>query len=209
MTHRGLTGAGREVVTPLVLGAWDAFLGVAQGGSTSSGGPGCRDGDAHDVCVHLGVRGTTTRRSTGWSRRPGPAGPSPVPDVDAANARVTSAPRAAPRAEVLAALERHRDAVRAYLTDVSPRLDDAPTPGPVGVLPLLTTILAEAYELAVHALDLRDAGAGDPPPALLDAGLAALAEVTGALAAAHGVRGGAAPVPRTMPASPAATSACR
>jgi hypothetical protein len=43
----------------------------------------------------------------------------------------------------------------------------------------------------VHALDLRDAGAGDPPPALLDAGLAALAEVTGALAAAHGVRGGA------------------
>ena len=77
-----------------------------------------------------------------------------------------------------------------YLSHTSPALDDAPTPGPVGVLPLLTTILAEAYELAVHALDLRDAGAADPPPALLDAGLAALAEVTGALAAAHGVSGG-------------------
>jgi hypothetical protein len=119
-------------------------------------------------------------------------GTGPVPDVDAANARVTQAHRAAPRADVLAALERHRDAVRAYVDDAPRSLDDAPTPGPVGVLPMLTTILAEAYELAVHALDLRDAGAGEPPPALLDAGLAALAEVTGALAAAHGVRGGAA-----------------
>jgi hypothetical protein len=62
----------------------------------------------------------------------------------------------------------------------------------VGRLPLLTTILGEAYELAVHALDLRDAGAGEPPPALLDAGLAALADVTGALAAAHDVHGSAA-----------------
>jgi hypothetical protein len=112
--------------------------------------------------------------------------------VDAANARVTQAHRAAPRGDVLAALERHRDGVRGYLESAPAALDQALTPGPVGALPLLTTILAEAYELAVHALDLRDAGAGDPPPALLDAGLAALAEVTGALAAAHGVRGGAA-----------------
>jgi hypothetical protein len=59
------------------------------------------------------------------------------------------------------------------------------------VLPLLSIILGECYELAVHALDLRDCGAGDPPEGLLDAGLAALADVTGALAAAHLVPGSA------------------
>ncbi len=177
-------------MTPLVLGAWDAFLGVAQSTDLQrrTRVPGWR---AQEVCVHLGAWGDYAALE-GLVAAARAGGTGPLPDVDAANARVTSAHRAAPRAEVLAALERHRDAVRAYLTDVSPTLDDAPTPGPVGVLPLLTTILAEAYELAVHALDVRDAGAGDPPPALLDAGLAALAEVTGALAAAHGVRGGAA-----------------
>src|SRR5919199_3352026 len=193
MTHRGLSGAGREVVAPLVLGAWDAFLAVAQSTDLQRRTrlPGWR---AQEVCVHLGVwddyaalDGLVAAASAG--------GTGPVPDVDAANARVTQAHRAAPRAEVLAALERHRDAVRTYLSDAPPALDAAPTPGPVGLLPMLTTILAEAYELAVHALDLRDAGAGDPPPALLDAGLAALAEVTAALAAAHGVRGGRAPPP--------------
>jgi uncharacterized protein (TIGR03083 family) len=190
MTHRGLSGAGREVVAPVVLGAWDSFLSVAQGTDLQRRTrlPGWR---AQEVCVHLGVWDDYAALD-GLVAAARAGGTGPVPDVDAANAGVTQAHRAAPRAEVLAALERHRNAVRAYLSDAPPTLDDAPTPGPVGVLPLLTTILAEAYELAVHALDLRDAGAGDPPPALLDAGLAALAEVTGALAAAHGVRGGAA-----------------
>jgi uncharacterized protein (TIGR03083 family) len=190
MTHRGLTGAGRDAVGPLVLGAWDAFLVVARSADLQRRTrlPGWR---AQEVCVHLGVWDDYAALD-GLVAAARAGGPGGVPDVDAANARVTQAHRAAPRAEVLAALERHRDAVRSYLRTAPRSLDEAPTPGPVGVLPLLTTILAEAYELAVHALDLRDAGAADPPPALLDAGLAALAEVTGALAAAHGVSGGAA-----------------
>ena len=189
MTHRGLSGAGREVVGPLVLGAWDAFLGVARAAQLDRPTrlPGwC----AQEVCVHLGVWDDYAALD-GLVAAANSGGTGTVPDVDAANARVTQAHRAAPRAAVLAALERHRDAVRRYLDTAPLVLDEAPTPGPVGVLPLLTTILAEAYELAVHALDLREAGAGDPPPALLDAGLAGLAEVTGALAAAHGVLGGA------------------
>jgi uncharacterized protein (TIGR03083 family) len=190
MTRRGLSGAGREVVGPLVLGAWEGFLGVAQSADLQRRTrlPGWR---AQEVCVHLGVWDDYAALD-GLVAAARARGTGSLPDVDAANARVTRAHRAAPRADVLAALERHRDAVRGYLSDIPEALDDAPTPGPVGVLPLLTTILAEAYELAVHALDLRDAGAADPPPALLDAGLAALAEVTGALAAVHGVRGGAA-----------------
>ena len=189
MTHRGLSGAGREVVGPLVLGAWDAFLGVARAVQLDRRTrlPGWR---AQEVCVHLGVWDDYAALD-GLVAAANSGGTGTVPDVDAANARVTQAHRAAPRADVLAALERHRDAVRRYLDTAPLVLDEAPTPGPVGVLPLLTTILAETYELAVHALDLREAGAGDPPPALLDAGLAGLAEVTGALAAAHGVLGGA------------------
>jgi len=190
MTQRGLSGAGRDVVGPLVLGAWDAFLRVARSTDLQRRTrlPGWR---GQEVCVHLGVWDDYAALDGLVAAARG-GGTGELPDVDAANARVAQAHRAAPRADVLAALERHRDGVRAYLADAPKALDDAPTPGPVGMLPLLTTILAEAYELAVHALDLRDAGAGDPPPALLDAGLAALAEVTGALAAAHGVRGGAA-----------------
>src|SRR5919202_78649 len=182
MTHRGLSGAGREQVGPLVLGAWEAFLVVAHGTDLQRRTrlAGWR---AQEVCVHLGVWDDYAALD-GLVAAARSGGAGPVPDVDAANARLTQAHRVAARAEVLAALERHRDAVRAYLETAPLALDEAPTPGPVGVLPLLTTILAEAYELAVHALDLRDAGAGDPPPALLDAGLAALSEAAGLLALA-------------------------
>ena len=189
-TIGGITRAGRDEVRPIVLAAWDAFLGVVQSADLQRRTrlPGWR---GQEVCVHLGVWDDyAALDDLVAAARAGGSGP--VPDVDAANARVTQAHQAAPRVEVLAALARHRDAVRTYLEDAPLALDPAPTPSPVGVLPLLTTILAEAYELAVHALDLRDSGAGHPPDALLDAGLLALAEVTGALAAMHGVSGGAA-----------------
>ncbi len=189
MTERGLSGAGRDVVGPMVLGAWEAFLTCAR--QVDLDRPTRVAGwRAQEVCVHLGVWHDYAALDGLVSAAR--AGGGQAPDVDAANARVTAAHRAAGRGEVLAALERHRDAVRAYLDTAPAELDRAPTAGPVGQLPLLTTILGEAYELAVHALDLRDAGAGDPPPALLDAGLAALADITGALAAAHGVHGSAA-----------------
>jgi uncharacterized protein (TIGR03083 family) len=189
-TARGMTDAGREVVGPVLLAAWDAFLAAARACDLDRPTrlPGWR---AQEVCTHLGVWDDydAVAGLVASARAGGQGG---TPDVDAANARVTAAHRNAPRADVLAALERHRDGVRAYLDDAPDRLDGAPTAGPLGALPLLTTLLGEAYELAVHALDLRDAGAGDPPDALVDAGLLALADVTGALASVHGVQGGAA-----------------
>jgi uncharacterized protein (TIGR03083 family) len=189
-TQRGFAGAGRDAVRPVVLRAWSAFLGAAQASDLDRPTrlPGWR---AQEVCTHLGVWDDYDALA-GLIASARDGGSGPAPDVDAANARVTSAHRHASRAEVLDALRRHRDGVRAYLDTAPPELDDAPTAGPVGVLPLLTIVLAEAYELAVHALDLRDCGAGDPPGTLLDAGLLALAEVTGALAAAHDVSGAAA-----------------
>ena len=174
---------------PLLLGAWDAFLGAAQAADLDRPTrlPGWR---AKEVCVHLGVWNDHSALD-GLLASAGSGGGGGVPNVAAANDRVALAHRGAPRAEILHALRRHRDAVEAYLETAPLGLDAVPTAGPVGVLPLLSVIVGECYELAVHALDLRDCGAGDPPERLLDAGLAALADVTGALAATHALPGSA------------------
>jgi hypothetical protein len=60
----------------------------------------------------------------------------------------------------------------------------------VGPLPLLSVVLGQAYELAVHGLDLVSCGAQPPPRDVLQAGLAALVDVTGALAASMDITGG-------------------
>ncbi len=187
---RGLAGAGRDVVGPLVLEAWDAFLGQAAAVDLDRPTrlPGWR---AHEVCVHLGAwPDHAALADLVASARAG--GTGTPPDVDATNARVTAAHRDASRDDVLAALRRNRAATEHYLTGEPAELDTAPTVSTVGRLPMLSVVLGQAYELAVHGLDLVPLGAPPPPPPVLQAGLAALAEVTGALAAASGIRGGAA-----------------
>jgi uncharacterized protein (TIGR03083 family) len=189
----GMASAGRAEVAPLVLGAWDEFLDVAASADLDrpSRLPGWR---GHEVCVHLGSWDDYRALDRIVESARTGAGGEP-PDPDAANALVTAAHRNASRGEVLQALERHRDTVRSYLDDADPALDPAldlaPAMSTVGPLPLLSVVLGEAYELAVHALDLADCGARAPSAELLQAGLAALADVTGALAAAAGIEGGA------------------
>jgi uncharacterized protein (TIGR03083 family) len=188
--ERGLAGAGRDVVGPMVLGAWDAFL--AQAAAVDLDRPTRLPGwRAHQVCVHLGAwPDHAALADLVASARAGGTG-TPA-DVDATNARVTAAHRDAPRADVLEALRRHREATAAYLAEEPVELDTAPAVSTVGRLPMLSVVLGQAYELAVHGLDLVPLGAPPPPTSVLQAGLAALAEVTGALAAASGIRGGAA-----------------
>ena len=60
----------------------------------------------------------------------------------------------------------------------------------VGRIPLLSVVLGQAYELAVHGLDLVSCGAAPPPADVLQSGLAALADVTGGLAASMDITGG-------------------
>ena len=188
--ERGLAGAGREVVGPLVLEAWDAFLEQAAAVDLArpSRLPGWR---AHEVCVHLGawpdheaLAGLVASARAGGTGTP--------PDVDATNARVVAAHRDASRADVLEALRRNRAATARYLAEEPEELDLAPTVSTVGRLPVLSVVLGQAYELAVHGLDLAALGAPPVPPPVLQAGIAALAEVTGALAASTGTGGGAA-----------------
>ncbi|SDO21201.1 maleylpyruvate isomerase N-terminal domain-containing protein [Geodermatophilus sp. DSM 45219] len=187
--HQGMADAGRDVVGPMVLGAWDAFLEQAAAVDLDRPTrlPGWR---AHEVCVHLGLWDDhAALPDLVASARSGGVGTPP--DVDATNARVTAAHRSASREEVLAALRRNRDATDGYLTGEPVELDTAPAVAVVGRLPLLSVVLGQAYELAVHGLDLAPCGAPAPPPPVLRSGLAALADVTGALAAREGVTGGA------------------
>ncbi|MCW2510865.1 MAG: uncharacterized protein JWP68_4013 [Modestobacter sp.] len=185
-----MADAGRDEVGRLVLHAWDAFLDQAAQVDLQRGTrlPGWR---AQEVCVHLGVwpdhaalAGLVTNARSG--------GTGEAPDPDAVNARVTAAHRDAPRAEVLAALRAARAATEDYLAEEPAWLDTAPTVSTVGRLPLLSVVLGQAYELAVHGLDLASAGAPAPPAEVLQSGIAALADVTGALAAAGGITAGAA-----------------
>jgi uncharacterized protein (TIGR03083 family) len=184
-----MADAGRDQVGRMVLGAWDAFLDQAAGVDLERATrlPGWR---AREVCVHLGVwpdhaalADLVTDARSGGTGEPA--------DPDAANARVTAAHRDASRAEVLAALRAARSATEGYLADEPGWLDTAPTVSTVGRLPVLSVVLGQAYELAVHGLDLVSAGAPPPPAEVLQSGLAALADVTGALAAAAGIAGGA------------------
>ena len=189
-TSRGMADAGRAEVGRLVLGAWDAFLDQAGRVDLHRGTrlPGWR---AQEVCVHLGVwpehaalAGLVADARAGGTGTP--------PDPDPVNARVTAAHRNASAAEVLAALRAGRAATERYLADEPAELDTAPTVSTVGRLPVLSVVLGQAYELAVHGLDLVSAGAPAPPAEVLQSGIAALADVTGALAAAQGITAGAA-----------------
>ena len=186
--HHGMADAGREQVGARVLGAWDAFLAEAERVDLDrpSRLPGWR---AHEICVHLGCWDDhTAMADLVASARTGATGTPP--DPDAVNARVTAAHARASREEVLDALRRNRAATARYLAEEPVELDTAPTVSVVGRVPLLSVVLGQTYELAVHGLDLVSCGAEPPPPEVLQSGLAALTDVTGALATSCGITGG-------------------
>src|SRR3954447_23094405 len=154
--HRGLADAGRERVGGMVLEAWDFFLEQAASVNLDrqSRLPGWR---AHEICVHLGCWDDhQALADLIASARSG--GTGTAPEVDAVNERVTRAHRDASRDEVLAALRRNREATARYLREEPVALDTAPAVSVVGRLPLLSVVLGQTYELAVHGLDLVSCG---------------------------------------------------
>ena len=186
--HQGMADAGRDEVRGMVLGAWDEFIARAESVDLDrqSRLPGWR---AQEICVHLGAWDDhEAMADLIASARAGGSGTPP--EVDPVNARVTAAHRDASREEVLAALRRNREATARCLAEEPVELDTAPTVSVVGRLPLLSVVLGQAYELAVHGLDLVSCGAEPPSQAVLQSGLAALVDVTGALAASMDITGG-------------------
>ena len=187
--RRGMADAGRAVVGPRVLAAWDQFLAAAEQADLSAPTrlPGWR---GHEVCVHLGLwDGHEALATIVASARAGGTG-TPV-DPDAANADVVARHRDASREQVLDALRANREGVARHLSEEEESLDRAWSVSTVGRLPLLTVLLGQAYELAVHQQDLVACGAPPPSPDVRHTALAALADVTGALAAQHRIDGGA------------------
>lgn len=185
-----MTDAGRDVIAPMVLQAWDDFLALVDQVDLEAPTrlPGWR---AHEVCVHLGA----------WPEHDALAGVlasareqqlDRLPDSDQINEVLVRRYADAPREDVVAALHRVRDNTTAFFADADTSLDTVLTGSVVGPLPVLSVVLGGNYELAVHALDLTSAGAPFPSDHLLLTGLAALAEVTAALADRVGVHGSAA-----------------
>ncbi len=172
-----------------VIGAWDDFLAVAHSADLTKQSrlPGWT---GRDLCIHLGtwddhdvLPGIVAAAHNG-----GGAPPKDAVAVNEANAALIALHASAPVNDVLAALQRSRDDLEAWFEGPEPTdLGRALVRSAVGELPLLSLLSAGCYELAVHALDLRPCGAEPPSPFLLSRGLAALIDVTGALAARHAV----------------------
>ncbi len=188
MPARGLSDLGAVDLGPGIIDAWDAFLDLVTDPATdlerASRLPGW---SGKDVCAHLGqwpghdiVEGVVSAaQSPDFAHRP---------DRDEVNARLVLEHRGTPTDEVLAALLRARESLAEFFE--RPEADDLGrlvAPSDVGDLPVLSLLHASTYELAVHALDLQQCGAPQPAPVLLDRGLAALIDVTGALCARSGI----------------------
>jgi uncharacterized protein (TIGR03083 family) len=182
---RGLASVELEDVAELVRTAWEGLIGLCT--ALDLEGPSRLPGwTVRDVLVHLGSWPEHTRfERLVEDVRQGRV--SAQDDVDARNALVVAAHRDADAAEIAAALERARDRALAFLAGPdAERLGREPADSPIGPLPLTCVVAASAYELAIHALDV--APPEDVASGLLDAGVGALVDTTGALAARAGVR---------------------
>lgn len=172
----------------VVVACWDAFVDLASDPATDLTRPSRLPGwTGLDTCIHLGQwEDSTPLQGLLASARAGGAGEAGSPD--AGNALLVAAHRGAGVDGVLAALVRARDTLAAWFAGPGPgELGRHVSSSAVGPLPVLSLVHAGVYELAVHALDLKPCGAPAPPPLLLDRGLAALMDVTGALSSRVGV----------------------
>ena len=170
-----------------VLAAWDAFLDVVHAPTTDLTRPSRLPGwSGADVCIHLGAwDDSQVLAGVLASARDGGAGETPAPDDS--NAALVAAHREATPEQVVEALVAARTRLAAFFaSDDARELGTALSSSAVGPLPVLSLVHAGCYELAVHALDLAPCGAPPPDPVLLDRGLAALIDVTGALSARAG-----------------------
>ena len=182
----GLADTPPELLGQSVLAAWDGFLEVVA--ATDLERPSrLRGMSGRDVLVHLGWwPDARIVDSLLVSARDGAGGTSSP--LDATSAALLASHADATVDEVVASLHRARATLAAFFA--SPQASElgralaGPSAGP---LPVLTLLNAGTFELAVHALDLAPCGAPVPPPQLLDSGLSAVVDITGALASRAGV----------------------
>ena len=185
----GLSETDPAELGEIVVACWDAFVDLASDPRTDLTRPSRLPGwTGADTCIHLGqwsdntpLAGLLASARAGGTGEPG----SP----DAANARLVAVHRHEGPDAVVASLVRARDTLADWFDGPEPyELGRQVSSSAVGPLPVLSLVHAGVYELAVHALDLAPCGAPAPAPLLLERGLGALLDVTGALSARLGVR---------------------
>lgn len=184
----GLAETPPEVLGLSVLAAWDAFLDVVTAPTTDLTRPSRLKGwSGKEVCIHLGSwPDARIIDSLLASAREGGTGTSQHPDET--NAALLAAHRDASVEEVVQSLVEARAALAVFFaSDAARTLGRASSRSTAGPLPVLCLLNAGTFELAVHALDLAPCRAPPPPPQLLDSGLSALIDITGALASRAGV----------------------
>ena len=184
----GLAETPPEVLGRSVLAAWDAFLALVEAPTTDLTRPSRLRGlTGRDVLVHLGswpdARIVDSLLASALDGGAGTSG-----SLDETNAALLASHRTATVGQVVDALHEGRAVLADFFASPSARqLGRALARSTAGPLPVLTLLNAGTFELAVHALDLAPCGAPPPPPHLLDSGLSAVVDITGALAARAGV----------------------
>lgn len=184
----GLAENPPEVLGASVLRAWDAFLALVEHPATDLSRPSRLRGlSGRDLLVHLGTwPDAHVVDSLLASAREGGTGTST--SLDEQNDALLEAHRDASHDEVVQSLHVARATLADFFASEAPRqLGRAQARSTAGPLPVLALVNAGTFELAVHALDLAPCGAPAPAPELLDSGLSALVDITGALASRAGV----------------------
>lgn len=180
----GLASAEPDELRELFAGAWDAMIDLAGRVPLEQASrlPGWT---ARDVLVHVGS----------WDEHPTFASllddarhgrVHELDDADARNAMVVAAHHDADRADIQQALRTARDRGLDFLGSAElTTIGQDWTDSTVGRLPVTGVLMAVSFELAVHALDVAEPG--QVPGRLLDAGVGALVDLAGALAARRGL----------------------
>ena len=175
-----------ETVTRSLL-AWDLFIEAAE--QADLVGPSrSRRKRGLDIVLPLGVWPETRSLADVLDDAAAERYDDPV-DLEAAEARTLAARGSVSPEEAIAGLRRARDELAAFAQSAGAlEAFGQVTSSPLGPLPVLTLLHAVAYQLAVSALDLVPCGA-TPSSDLLDAGVVALVDTTGALAQRQGISG--------------------
>jgi uncharacterized protein (TIGR03083 family) len=186
MTDKGLATSDAYDLPAAVTASWDAFIALVADVDLSARTR--LDGwTVRDVVLHLGTWDGESSLSAALATRGTDAVDVPL-DPDAVNADMIVAHGDATADEILTALQASRDAVVEVLSSMAgTEAGLEPVASQLGPIPLLTLVHAGCYELALHALDVADAVRADVDPQLLAAGVAALADTTGCLAAREGI----------------------
>ncbi len=177
--EHGLASGSLPALADTIDRAWELFEKLAADADMAA--PSRREGwNVGDIIGRIGVwDGTTTLADLVRVAHEGDATFTDPHETDEVVRAITAL--ASPE-EIRDSIARAREATSRWLATSAPTTWGlVHTSSPLGPLPVLTVVNAMTYQMSIAALDVEVA-CGPPPEELLDIGLVALVDVTGALA---------------------------